>query len=223
MAFVIVEKGNSGDIGKRFAIGEDAVLIGRGATGYNPDITLHDDYVSRRHAEISFDKNYFMLRDLNSTNGTALDGLRIEPGKFYRLQHDSVIGLGVALGAEARVALRFRESPTASTTKMAAPGETSPLIWLRVDLEKGEIWVDERQITVSRKEYDLILCLQAKTGKVCSKDEVIAKVWPEAKDSAGVSDAAIDQLVHRLRLKIEHDPAKPRHLISRKGFGYMLV
>ncbi len=33
-------------------------------------------------------------------------------------------------------------------------------------------------------------------------------------------NAAIDQLIHRLRMKIEPTPLRPKRLISRKGFGY---
>ena len=222
MAFVIVEKGNSGDIGKKFPIGEGNILIGRRATDCTPDIALHDDFVSRRHAEIAFDRDHFTLRDLNSTNGTALDGLRIEPGRFYRLKHESVIGLGVSSGTEARVVLRFKESTTATTARITT-GEFGSPAWLRIDTEKGEVWIDEKQLALSRKEYDLILFLNKKAGRFCQRDELISGVWPEVLDPGGVSDAAIDQLIHRLRLKIEFDPSHPKRLISRKGFGCMLV
>ena len=224
MAFVVVEKGNSRDIGKRFSLGEKTVLIGRETPQNTPDIVLNDDYVSRRHAEITFDRGRFMLRDLGSTNGTAIDQLRIEPGKAHILRHDSVIGLGVASGS-ACVLLRFKESPTVSTARIEPEKaiEASPESWLRIDEEKGEVWVDLKPLVLSRKEYDLILCLQSRAGKLCQRDELIPRVWPEVLDPGGVSDAAIDQLVHRLRLKIEPDPEQPTRLISRKGFGYMLV
>ena len=225
MAFVVVEKGNSGDIGKRFSFGEGTVIIGRRTTEFTPDIPIHDEYISRRHAEITFETDHFILCDLNSTNGTAIDGQRIQPGKRYSLADDSVIGLGVASGIEARVILRFREFPTLSTARMAGTEffETSPIGWLSVDENNGEIWVDKKQINVSKMEFNLILCLLKKSGRVCQRDELIAEVWPEVSNISGVSDAAIDQLVRRLRLKIEPDPSHPKRLISRRGFGYMLV
>jgi DNA-binding response OmpR family regulator len=166
---------------------------------------------------------YFLLRDLKSTNGTSLDGVRIEPEKSYQLRQDSIIGLGIATDGEACAVLRFKESPTTETTRVPESEDTAHASWLRIDLEKDEIYVDGKQVIVSKKEYDLMLCLKANASKVCSKDEIIARVWPEAVDASGVSDAAIDQLLHRLRLKIEPDPANPQRLISRRGFGYMLV
>jgi len=224
MAFIIVERGNELDIGKRFPLGENPVLIGRKNAESNPDITLQDEYISRRHAEISFKNNCFQLRDLGSTNGTTIDEVRLPPEKFYPLKHDSIIGLGVS-DVGARVTLRFKETPTVATTRIEAAKitETSSINWLRIDESRGEIWVDEKHLILSRKEYDLILCLYKRAGKVCHRDELISEVWPEAIDPGGVSDAAIDQLVHRLRLKIEPDPSQPKRLIIRKSFGYMLV
>jgi hypothetical protein len=95
--------------------------------------------------------------------------------------------------------------------------------WLRVDEERKFVSVEGAPVDLSRKEYDTLLCLYRKNGTVCSRDELIANVWPEAHNANGVSDSAVDQLVHRLRLKVEPDPGRPAHLLSRKGFGFMLV
>jgi DNA-binding winged helix-turn-helix (wHTH) protein len=224
MAFLVVEKGSSKDIGKRIPLGENAVIIGRASADGKSDIKMHDDFVSRQHAEISYTENRYVLRDLESTNGTQLDGNRIAPGKTYPLMNNSVIGLGIA-GEEARVLLRFKESPTTATARIEETeiNETNPLSWLRIDEKKSELWVDDKPITVSKKEYHLVLFLCSRAGKICSRDAIIAGVWPEVADAEGVSDAAIDQMIHRLRMKIESDPSRPSRLISRKGFGYMLV
>jgi DNA-binding response OmpR family regulator len=95
--------------------------------------------------------------------------------------------------------------------------------WLRIDERLGEVWIDDKEVRLPKKEYKLIICLQKRAGKVYTREELISEVWPEVLDASGVSDAAIDQLVHRLRLKIEVDPSQPKRLISRRGFGYMLV
>jgi len=221
MAFVVIEKGNSRDVGKRFSLGEKAAVIGRTTAQNEPDVPLNDDYVSRRHAEIAFEQGRFVLRDLGSTNGTTLDDERLEPGQALALRHDSVVGIAVT-GGSARVLLRFKVSPTVSTVRIEVD-ETAPLGWLHIDEATGEVWADGRPVALSRKEYDLIAFLSRRAGKLCTRDELIACVWPEALDPGGVSNAAIDQLVRRLRLKIEPDPERPVRLISRKGFGYLLV
>ena len=126
------------------------------------------------------------------------------------------------------IALLFKE--TESTNIIAKkPGSTiawdkaATVSWLKIDEKKKEIWVDGRQVRLSRKEYDLIVFLSSNAGKICSRDEIISSVWPESKDPAAISDATIDQLIHRLREKVEPKPARPVRIISKKAFGYMLV
>jgi DNA-binding winged helix-turn-helix (wHTH) protein len=223
MAFIEIEKGIPEDLGKKFVLDEKAVQIGRIAPGNEPDIALSDEYVSRRHAEISFRQNSYNLRDLHSTNGTSIDQIRLEPGRFYPLKDESLIGLGLVAGGP-RIALRFKMTPTVSTTRYdpETPAENAIFGWLLLDESKNEIRVDARPVTLSRKEYDLIVCLYKNADKVCHRDEIITAVWPEVIDPGGISNAAIDQLIHRVRLKIEADPTQPRRLISLKGFGYRL-
>lgn len=94
---------------------------------------------------------------------------------------------------------------------------------LNIDEGRKVIWIGEKEISLSRKEYVAIIYLYRKNRTVCSKDELIANVWPEASNGEGVSDSAIDQFIHRLRRKIEVDPRRPAHLVSKKGFGYILL
>jgi hypothetical protein len=222
MAFVIVEKGNSEDVGKVFQLSKDTVVIGRVAPEADPHIKIIDDYVSRHHAEICYHQGCFMLRDFGSTNGTEIDGQRIEPDKLHQLKHDSAIGLGIVQG-KARVMLRFKESHITTRAAAGEVDESRTVSWLRIDEEKKEVWVDDKLLSLSRKEYDLLSFLNQRAGKVCSKDEIISGVWPEVKDPGGISDATVDQLIYRLRGKIESDLSKPQRIISKKGFGYMLV
>jgi pSer/pThr/pTyr-binding forkhead associated (FHA) protein len=221
MAFVIVEKGNSEDIGKVFQLGTNAAVIGRVTPETDPQIKILDDYVSRHHAEIRYHRGCFMFCDFGSTNGTEIDGQRIKPGKLYHLKHDSAIGLGIVQG-KARVVLRFKESHVTTPAPAGDLGETITVSWLSIDEEKKEVWIDGKLILLSRKEYDLLSFLHRKAGKICSKDEIISEVWPEVQDTGGISDATIDQLIYRLRGKIEPDLSKPGRIISKKGFGYML-
>jgi pSer/pThr/pTyr-binding forkhead associated (FHA) protein len=224
MALLIVEKGNSQDVGRKITLGENTILIGRVTPESCPDLPLQDDFVSRKHAEIVFHQNCFKLRDLESTNGTLLDNIRVEPGKMYPLKHDSLIGLGIESGG-ARVIIRFEESLTLSTVRIDLPQKQiiNDLAWININKQTEEVWVDEKRLTLTRLEYKLILFLYNNAGKLCHRDELIAGVWPEVENSGGVSDAAIDQLVHRIRIKIELDPSDPEHIISRKGYGIILV
>jgi DNA-binding winged helix-turn-helix (wHTH) protein len=48
-------------------------------------------------------------------------------------------------------------------------------------------------------------------GRVLEKDEIINAVWKEAKTTMGVTDQALDQLIFRLRKKVEDDPNNPQY------------
>ena len=58
---------------------------------------------------------------------------------------------------------------------------------------------------------------------MCSKDELIAAVWPEEIYVEGTRDDSLAQLVRRLRLKVEPDPAHPRRIKTVPGRGYLWV
>ena len=133
-------------------------------------------------------------------------------------------GLGI-ISEFVNVRGRFRMSMSTSFTNLGKTNisELDLISWLKVGDRLGEIWIDGKYIHLPKKEYKLIVCLHKKAGKVRTREELISEVWPEVLNGSGVSDAAIDQLVHRLRYKIEIDPRQPRRLISRRGFGYMLI
>lgn len=56
-------------------IDKDLIVIGRSR---DCDIAILDERVSRRHAEIYFDGDAFLVSDLGSYNGTLLNGQRLE-------------------------------------------------------------------------------------------------------------------------------------------------
>ena len=225
MAFIVVKKGDAEDMGKIFTLDKIETVIGRRTLQSKPDIQLNDEVVSRRHLEITQKGVRYYIKDLGSTNGTMLDDDRIVPGNLYELKHNSKIGLGVA-GDTAQVILQFKESETTNIMtrdSSVAKSKGAAVTWLRIDERKKEVWVDAKLQKISKKEYELILFLYKNAGNICSRDEIIQAVWPESKDPSAISDATIDQLIHRLREKVEPEPAKPVRIISKKAFGYMLV
>ncbi len=67
----------------------------------------------------------------------------------------------------------------------------------------------------------MLVYLHQRVGEVCSKDEIGQAVWPEYHE--GVYDYQIENLVRRLRLKLESTPATPQLLLTVRGRGYKLV
>lgn len=81
---------------------------------------------------------------------------------------------------------------------------------------KGDLVLSDK-LTVS--EFRLLRFLLENTDRVVEKEEIIRAVWQEAKTTAGVTDQALDQLIFRLRKKIEDDPNLPTHIQTVKGRG----
>lgn len=80
-------------------------------------------------------------------------------------------------------------------------------------------YLDSRRSTnLSAAETRLLNLLLENQNRIISKDQICALVYPDVKDRAGISDHAIDQLIHRLRAKI-----KSKYTITtHRGLGYQL-
>ncbi|AMB59889.1 FHA domain-containing protein FhaB/FipA [Microterricola viridarii] len=60
--------------GAEFPLGRDEITIGRSS---DSAIVIRDDYTSTHHARLMLWNDQWMLQDLDSTNGTFLDGVRV--------------------------------------------------------------------------------------------------------------------------------------------------
>ncbi len=78
----------------QFRIDQPSLLIGRGQASDGVDLSVKDDNVSRRHARITRVGDQFILEDLNSSNGTFVDGV---PIRAVRLEDGDTIQIGRSL------------------------------------------------------------------------------------------------------------------------------
>jgi hypothetical protein len=74
--------------GRQFAVAIGSTVIGRGE---GAQVRLADVGISRQHARLDYDGSRMVLTDLGSTNGTTVNGNRINAAA---LQHGDVIQLG---------------------------------------------------------------------------------------------------------------------------------
>ncbi|MCR4717314.1 MAG: FHA domain-containing protein, partial [Lachnospiraceae bacterium] len=90
--YVEISKGDA--VGRRYNIMKDTIItIGRARTN---DITFPSNlYVSKRHCEVSYDseKDMFYIEDY-STNGTFIDGVRLEQGKLHEMKPGQTFVIG---------------------------------------------------------------------------------------------------------------------------------
>ena len=179
------------------------------------DIFVDNPFVSRTHAHIVQEADRYRIRDLDSKNGTYVNGARIS-GEGHILRRGDRIEM-----AEGQVRLRFQSRGTTVTLPAASATLDGDLV---VDSKSREVWVRGEMVEspLSRKEFDVLDLLFQKRGQACSKDEIASAGWPE-RNGGDVGDQEIEQSIRRLRLRVELDPSQPEYIITVRGFGYKLA
>lgn len=82
---------------------------------------------------------------------------------------------------------------------------------------------DDISDILSSSEFRLLSYLLANENRVCEKEEIINAVWKDTATKEGVTDQALDQIIYRVRRKIENDPNNPSYVLTVKGRGYKLA
>ena len=85
---------------------------------------------------------------------------------------------------------------------------------LCLDLEFKRCTVDGEEVRLARKEFELLAYLIKHRGKICSREQILNRVW---SDEVVVLDRTIDVNITRLRSKIG---AYGSYIVTRSGFGY---
>lgn len=119
----------------------------------------------------------------------------------------------------ARVRARLRR---ADMTKLqsADSAQTLRIGDLDIDLARHQVSCRNKYLSLTPKEYDLLVFLVKNKGLVFSREQLLDKVWDY--NYAG-DTRTVDVHVRWLRKKIETDPAYPERLLTVRGVGYKLV
>jgi len=88
------------------------------------------------------------------------------------------------------------------------------------EIKKGEIVISD---TLTSSEFKLLKFLIANEEKIVTRDDIVNAVWGELSSTAGVSEQALDQLIFRVRKKIEDNPNSPNHILTVKGRGFRFL
>jgi pSer/pThr/pTyr-binding forkhead associated (FHA) protein len=187
--------------GREHLLTGQTITIGR---AIESEIVITSKRVSREHACVRRDGWRVVLEDLGSTNGTFLNDERVLSP--MELHDKDCIKIG-------DVTLVFHD-PDITT-------RDNPFPELEINMAAGLVRVDRHVVTLAPKEFALLVYLYRHGGDVCSKDDIGQAVWPEYQE--GIYDYQIENLMRRLRAKLEPDPANPQLLLTIRGLGYKLV
>jgi two-component system KDP operon response regulator KdpE len=88
---------------------------------------------------------------------------------------------------------------------------------LNIDFAGRRVFLNSRELNLSRKEYDLLRTLVTRSGTVVTHEELLAAIWGPAH----VEDVHyLRVLVNHLRKKLTDDPSRPRYIHTVQGIGY---
>ena len=143
---------------------------------------------------------------------------------------DEVTGLEVgaddylAKPVKPRVLLAHIRAQLRRHTNLSQPLEhRSTLICagkLRIDERKREVCYDNKPISLSNAEYDLLLALAQCAGEIISRDELHKEIFKLEFDGF---DRSIDIRISRLRKKLGDDPREPQLIKTIRNKGYLLA
>jgi len=87
---------------------------------------------------------------------------------------------------------------------------------LDLDLSARRVVVDDHEIGLTPREFDLLAYLMAHPGQAFTKEQLLRRVW--GWDFGDTSTVTVH--VRRLREKIETDPSDPKLVVTARGAGY---
>jgi len=109
------------------------------------------------------------------------------------------------------------------------PGATEEVPRGQDRWEFGHVAVDRRThdvraagapVALRPKEFDLLVALLKRDGRVATRAELLDEVWQYEHD---VVSRTVDVHILELRRKLEHDPANPQHILTVRKTGYRLA
>jgi len=138
---------------------------------------------------------------------------------------DRVVGLEV--GADDYVAKPFspREllARLRAVLRRAAPeaiAERLQIGTLSIDAPSREVRVGERSVDLTGIEFDILLALARRAGRVVPRDSLLAGA---GRSDVVVGERTVDVHISHLRQKLGDDPRLPKLIKTVRGIGYVLA
>jgi DNA-binding response OmpR family regulator len=119
------------------------------------------------------------------------------------------------LEVKARIkAIMRRTDPKKSTADASRIIEVKNM---KMDGESRRVYIDNREINLTAKEFDVLELLITNPNKVYSRDKLLQMVW----GTEYLGDVrTVDVHIRRLREKIEENPGDPKYVHTKWGVGY---
>jgi len=119
-------------------------------------------------------------------------------------------GMGELL-ARVRVALRHAKPEVIASPSTFTSGD------LKVNFDRWCVNIDSKEIKLTPIEFSLLEQLVLNAGKVLTHNMLLQRVWGAEYNR---EMHYVHVFVARLRRKLEHDPKKPKYILTKPGVGY---
>ena len=86
-----------------------------------------------------------------------------------------------------------------------------------MDLDARRVFIKDREVNLTAKEFDLLELLVNNPNKVYSREQLLSIVW--GYEYPG-DVRTVDVHIRRLREKIEENPSDPHYVHTKWGVGY---
>jgi DNA-binding response OmpR family regulator len=117
----------------------------------------------------------------------------------------------------ARIRAVLRRAAPAPGADAAAPTAPQRFGALEVDEAARTVRVGEEELTLSRKEFDLLHLLTRRAGLVITREDLMSEVWDENWFG---STKTLDVHIGALRRKLGDDPTDPTYIHTVRGVGF---
>ena len=88
---------------------------------------------------------------------------------------------------------------------------------MKIDRESRRVFIEDEEISLTAKEFDLLELLALNPDKVYSRDQLLNMIW---KYEYSGDARTVDVHIRRLREKIEKNPSNPKYVFTKWGVGY---
>ena len=88
---------------------------------------------------------------------------------------------------------------------------------MKIDRESRRVFIEDCEISLTAKEFDLLELLALNPDKVYSRDQLLNMIW---KYEYSGDARTVDVHIRRLREKIEKNPSNPKYVFTKWGVGY---
>src|SRR3954447_12564424 len=118
------------------------------------------------------------------------------------------------------ISFRHLVARTHAVLRRTAPPDARALRYddLEVDLASRTVVRGGDAIDLAAREFDLLAFLASHPDEVFTREQLLANVWQSSADWQHRETGT--EHVHRIRSRLEDDPARPRWLLTVRGVGY---